>query len=331
MESVTPAPRTIPTTGTGDTIRAGGEDTQTIGHLQREIAEHLAGPEGDDNPPPVAPPQTGDRVGPYVLQEMLGSGSSCFVFRGWDEENRLPVALKIINWENVFDRAAALRQMRVEAVTLSRVKHPKVVQFFDFGFDPRWPYLVTEFIEGHPLGELLRTGGSLPLEWSIYIISQVADALGAVWQAGLVHRDIKPDNVLVGPSGSAKLIDFGLAKAASLQALAGQTGPELAGTASYLAPEQAIDASIVDLRADIYALGITFYEALTGKLPFVGKNRIQMIFHHLNTIPIAPNQVNPKIPALVSDLCMWMLAKNPHERPQNYDELRTAFDAVVGS
>ncbi len=330
MESVTSVPRLIPTTGTGDTIRAGGEDTHSISLLQREIAEHLAGPDGDDNPEPVAPPQTGDRVGPYVLKEQLGSGSSCFVYRGWDESRRRPAALKIINWENVFDRAAAMRQMRVEAVTLSRVKHPKVVRFYDFGFDPRWPYLVTEFIDGQPLGELIRSGGSLPLEWSIYIISQVADALGAVWQAGLVHRDIKPDNVLVGPEGSAKLIDFGLAKATSLQALAGQTGPELAGTASYLAPEQAIDASVVDLRADIYALGITFYEALTGKLPFVGKNRIQMIFHHLNTVPTAPNQVNPKVPALVSDLCMWMLAKNPHERPQNYDELRTAFDAVVG-
>ncbi len=330
MESVTPAPLTIPTTGTGETIRAGGGDTKAISHLQRKIAEHLAGPDGDDNPPPAEPPRIGDLLGPYLLTEQLGSGASCFVFRGWDEANRRLVALKILNWANVFDRAAALRQMRVEAVTLSRVKHPKVVRFLDFGFDPRWPYLVTEVIDGQSLGELLRSGGMLPLDWSIHIVSQVADALGAVWQAGLVHRDIKPDNVLVCAKGEAKLIDFGLAKAISLQALAGQTGPELAGTASYLAPEQAIDASVVDLRADIYALGVTFYEALTGKPPFTGKNRIQIIFHHLNTVPVPPNQVNPKVPALVSDLCMWMLAKNPHERPQDYDELRTAFDAVVG-
>ena len=330
MESVTPAPRVIPTTGTGDTIRAGGEDTQSIGHLQREIAEHLAGPDGDGNPPPVDPPQIGDRVGPYSLTQLLGSGSSCFVFRGYDEAKRKLVALKIINWENVFDRAAAMRQMRVEAITLSRVKHPKVVRFLDFGFDPRWPYLVTEYIDGQPLGELIRSGGSLPLDWTIHIISQVVDALGAVWQAGLVHRDIKPDNVLVCGKGEAKLIDFGLAKAVALQAAAGQTGPELAGTASYLAPEQAIDASVVDLRADIYALGITFYESLTGKLPFAGKNRIQMIFHHLNTVPAPPGALNPKVPALVSDLCLWMLAKNPHERPQDYDDLRTAFDAVTG-
>ena len=126
------------------------------------------------------------------------------------------MALKILNWANVYDRAAAMKQLRMEAAALARVKHPRVVRFLDFGFDPRWPYLVTEFFEGRPLGELLRSGGALPPEWALYLISQMADALGAVWQAGLVHRDIKPDNILVGPNGTAKLIDFGLAKAEAL-------------------------------------------------------------------------------------------------------------------
>jgi serine/threonine protein kinase len=111
--------------------------------------------------------------------------------------------------------------------------------------------------------------------------------------------------------------------------MSGQIGPELAGTASYLAPEQAKDASVVDLRADIYSLGVTFYEILTGKLPFSGRNRIQMIYHHLNTQPVSPNHINPNVPSLVADLCMWMLMKNPLERPQDYDEIRQAFDAVT--
>lgn len=313
-----------------DTIRGQNEDTQSILNIRRAIDEHVASQDAEP-PADVPPPQVGDQVGPFALQEWLGSGVSCFVFRGWDADNQSPVALKIINWANVFDRNAAMRQMRNEAAALARVKHPRVVRFIDFGFDPRWPYLVTEFIEGRPLGELLRSGGSLPLEWVVYITSQVVDALGAVWQAGLVHRDIKPDNVLVGSNGSAKLIDFGLAKQPVLQAMSGQTGPELAGTASYLAPEQAKDAGVVDLRADIYSLGVTFYEALTGRLPFDGRNRIQMIFHHLNTAPTPPSQVNPKVPPLVSDLCMWMLAKNPAERPQDHAELRGAFDAVTGA
>jgi serine/threonine-protein kinase len=252
------------------------------------------------------------------------------VYRGWDEAHACPVAIKIVNWQNVYDRPAALTQMRTEASCLARVKHPRVVRFIDFGMDPRWPYLVTEFVDGRPMGDLLRTGGALPVEWAVYLTSQAVDALGAVWRAGLVHRDIKPDNVLVGPNGVVKLIDFGLAKAAVLQAAREQTGPELAGTAAYLAPEQARDASLVDLRADIYSLGVTFYEALTGRLPFDGRNRIQMIFQHINSPVVPPADRNPLVPPLVSDLCLWMLAKNPDERPQNYDDLRQGFDTVTG-
>src|SRR5262245_7560311 len=276
------------------------------------------------------PPEVGTSVGTFVLQAKLGEGVSCHVFRGWDESRSCPVALKILNWANVYDRSAAMKQLRMEAMALARVKHPLVVRFIDFAFDPRWPYLVTEFFEGRPLGELLREGGALPPEWSLYLISQMADALGAVWQAGLVHRDIKPDNILVGANGHAKLIDFGLAKADALELTRDRTGPELAGTAAYLAPEQAKDASVVDHRADIYSLGVALYEALTGRLPFEGRNRVQVIFQHLNAAPMPPNQRVPDVPELASDLCLWMLSKNPADRPQNYEELRQAFDTVMG-
>jgi serine/threonine-protein kinase len=279
---------------------------------------------------PALPPDVGTRVSTYVLQEKLGEGVSCHVFRGWDEALSCPVALKILNWANVYDRPAAMKQLRMEAAALARIKHPLVVRFIDFGFDPRWPYLVTEFFEGRPLGELLRAGGALPPAWSLYLISQMVDALGAVWQAGLVHRDIKPDNILVGPNGNGKLIDFGLAKAEAIQAAREPTGPELAGTAAYLAPEQAKDASVVDHRADIYSLGVTLYEALTGRLPFEGRNRVQVIFQHLNTPPVAPAQRCEGIPPLASDLCLWMLSKDPADRPQNYKELRQAFNTVMG-
>ncbi|HEY2787624.1 MAG TPA: serine/threonine-protein kinase [Fimbriiglobus sp.] len=301
------------------------KDTAEITQIYRE-------PTTDPEHPPLPPrPQSGDRVGSYLLKDKLGQGVSCFVFRGWDEVHDNPVAIKIINWENVYDKTAALRQMRTEASTLARVNHPRVVRFIDFGFDPRWPYLVTEYISGRPLGELIRTGGALPPDWTLHLISQAAEGLGAVWRAGLVHRDIKPDNLLIGPSGNAKLIDFGLAKAPVLQASSGQVGPELAGTAAYLSPEQARDASVVDLRADIYSLGVTFYEVLTGRLPFDGKNKMQMIFQHINNPPPPPAAVNPAVPSLASDLCLWMLAKNPEERPQNWEELRAAFETVMAS
>jgi serine/threonine protein kinase len=322
----------LPTAGSGashlaDTFTARPGDTQAITQLYR-----VAPPGTDDltiTPPPAPPPEPGDQIGPYTLGDLLGAGGSCLVFRGWDEANHRPVAVKVLNWATVYDRPAALRQLRTEAAALARVKHPRVVRFLDFGYDPRWPYLVTEFVEGLPLGELIRSGGLLPPRWATCLISQVVDGLGAVWRAGVVHRDIKPDNVLISPDGVAKLIDFGLAKSAALRS-GTPAGPELAGTAAYLAPEQARDASVVDLRADIYALGVTYYETLTGRLPFEGRNRVQVIFQHLNTPPAPPAERAPGIPPLISDLCMWMLAKNPDERPQNYDELRSAFDTVMG-
>jgi serine/threonine-protein kinase len=315
----------LPSADTTATVSNHFKDTQAISQIYRQR------PAAPDMPPASATPEVGDRLGQYLLQDKLGQGVSCFVFRGWDELHDNPVAIKIVNWSNVVDRSAALKQMRIEAAALARVNHPRVVRFIDLGYDPRWPYLVTEFIDGRPLGELLRTGGSLPPNWALHLISQTADGLGAVWRAGLVHRDVKPDNILVGPNGVAKLIDFGLAKAPVLQAAQGQTGPELAGTAAYLAPEQARDASVVDLRADIYSLGVTLFEALTGRLPFEGKNKMQLIFQHINNPAPVPAELNPGIPSLASDLCLWMLAKDPTDRPQNWEELRAAFDRVMGS
>lgn len=312
-----------------------GQQTQSIKASETFVAPPASTASGQasdplESPPANAPPpEPGTRIGPYVLQALLGRGVSCFVYRGWDEAHSCPVAIKVVNWENVYDRTAALRQMRTEAASLARIKHPSVIRFIDFGFDPRWPYLVTEFFDGRPLGELLREGGALPPVWSLFLISQMVDALGAVWRAGLVHRDVKSDNILVGASGAGKLIDFGLAKAECLQARRERSGPELAGTAAYLAPEQAKDASVVDHRADIYSLGVTLYESLTGRLPFESRNRMQAIYHHLHTSPTPPIQLVRDLPPLASDLCLWMLSKSPEERPQTYEELRQAFDTVM--
>ncbi|HJZ58841.1 MAG TPA: serine/threonine-protein kinase [Gemmataceae bacterium] len=319
---VTPSPaQSSPEVTRTVSMKAG--DTRTLGYLHRTL------PAAEVDPTPL-PPEAGIQIGDYQLQDKLGEGVSCHVFRGWDQTRSRPVAVKILNWANAFDRPAAMKQMRTEAAALARIKHPQVVRFLDFGCDPRWPYLVTEFFEGRPLGELLRDGGALPAAWSLYLLSQMVDALGAVWQAGLVHRDIKPDNILIGPNGTGKLIDFGLAKATILQANQENSGPELAGTAAYLAPEQARDASRVDHRADVYSLGVTLYEALTGRLPFEGRNRVQVIFQHINTAPVPPVHRAPGVPPLASDLCLWMLAKSPEDRPQNYEELRQGFDTVMG-
>jgi serine/threonine protein kinase len=143
-----PRPRPNPLKPSPDvtaTVSMQAGDTRTLGFPQRDL------PAESSMEPPPGPPDLGDHVGTYLIQEKLGEGVSCHVYRGWDEARSRPVALKILNWANVYDRAAAMRQLRTEAAALSRVKHPQVVRFLDFGFDPRWPYLVTEFFEGRPL------------------------------------------------------------------------------------------------------------------------------------------------------------------------------------
>jgi len=277
----------------------------------------------------IPPPEPGTRIDSYIVHDKLGKGASCLVFRAWDASRLHPVALKLIDWSGVYDPAAAMKQLRVEAAALARVNHRSIVHFLDFGLAARWPYLVTEYIPGSPLGELLRAGGALPASWALYMLSQMVDALGAVWRAGLVHRDVKPDNILIGAEGQATLIDFGLAR--SVHSRDEQSSSELAGTAGYLAPEQAKDASRVDHRADIYGLGVTLYEALTGRLPFEGRTRMQVISQHLKSAPVAPVERAPGVPAAASDLCLWMLAKEPANRPRDHEELRRAFDAVMAA
>ena len=149
---------------TGTVSQAGGGDTQLLPYARRTVSAASGAPEPM---PSVPPPEVGTVVGTFTLQEKLGEGVSCHVFRGWDQSLSRPVALKILNWANVYDRAAAMRQLRMEAMALARVKHPLVIRFIDFAFDPRWPYLVTEFFEGRPLGELTREGGALPPAWAM--------------------------------------------------------------------------------------------------------------------------------------------------------------------
>lgn len=276
-------------------------------------------------------PKPGDRIGCYILQKPLGRGVSCHVYRAWDEAKGIPVAMKIVNWDNVRNREAALKQLRAEAASLARIRHPRIVRFIDFGYDSRWPYLVLEFVEGRPLGEILREGGALPERWTLYLLGQMIEGLCAVWKAGIVHRDIKPDNVIVGATGIAKLIDFGLAKSDVLQNQETSPIAEIAGTAAYISPEQARNPASVDHRADMYSLGVTLYEMLTGRVPFTAQSRMQVILQHFTAPVVPPIEIVPQITPMVNDLCLWMLAKAVEDRPRTGDELRIAFDNAIRS
>lgn len=270
-------------------------------------------------------PQPGDVLGKYQLIEVLGQGGSCRVYRG--KHTRLPihVAVKVLNSELSCDPSVLL-QLREEAALLAGLNHPNIVRLWDFDDEGKHPYIVTELVDGRTLAELIEQSGPLMPDWAVYIMAQVVDGLAAAHQLGIVHRDIKPGNILLTKDGKAKLVDLGLALVG--RATAGSDRPDLTptrshvmGTAAYIAPEQARSPDTCDHRADMYSLGATFFHALTGRLPFEGRSRMDVIIKHVQEPLVPPHRYNPNIPAVLSGLIERLMAKNPAERFASYDEL----------
>ena len=240
----------------------------------------------------VAPmPEVGSvLLGRWRLVAWAGMGSASIVFRGTHTELDLPVAIKIVNRANYPERAKAIGHLRNEAQLLKRLRHPNIVRLWDFNNDPDFPCLVTDFVEGATLGEAIRHQGRLDRRQVIRAALSIIDALEYAWQFGIVHRDIKPDNLLLAADNTAKVIDFGLAAVVDTEHPPVPLVPAntWVGTAAYLAPEQARSTYTVDHRADIYALGATLYHALTGRLPFEGRSITQVILRRMKEDPVPP-------------------------------------------
>jgi serine/threonine protein kinase len=276
----------------------------------------------------------GDTVGRCLLTEPLGRGSSSAVFRALHQGLNVSVAVKVLQFDAGVAPHHAYEQLRTEARLLAQLSHPHIVRVLDFEEDPAQPYLVLEMIEGPSLSELIRQSGRLSLERTCEVIGQTADGLAAVWELGAVHRDVKPGNILLTRGGAAKLADLGTAvlleDLASGDELEATTDP-VSGTAAYLAPEQFLAPSTVDRRADIYALGATFYEAVTGRRPFDGRSRADVMIKHAKDKPIPPHELVPELGPRISEVLLTMLAKDPDDRYQNVEELRQAFAWLAGT
>jgi len=272
----------------------------------------------------------GDLIGRCLLIEPLGRGGSCAVFRALHQGLNLPVAIKVLQFEASMAPHQAYEQLRTEARLLAQLDHPHIIRILDFEEDPLQPYLVLEMVEGPTLSELIRQSGRLSLDRASEVIGQVVEALAALWALGAVHRDVKPGNIFLTRCGTAKLADFGTAMLVEQAAGEADTGDVVAGTAAYLAPEQFLAPSVVDHRADIYALGATFYEAVTGRMPFEGSSRADLLMKHAKDNPVPPHEVLPALGPRVSDVILTMLAKDPDERYQDADELRQALAWLLG-
>ncbi len=270
------------------------------------------------------PPEPGAVLGKCELLAEIGRGASSIVYRAHHRSMNVDVVLKVLMQEH--DDAASHRQLTTnEARLLARLNHPNILRIFDFTDYGRWPHLVAELVDGQPLSRLIRERRTLSTEEALPMICQAAEALGyAHAMLNVVHCDVKPENILLTRDQQVKVADFGLAKSSLAQgdidALFGNG--TIAGTPSYIAPEQVQGGrAACDHRSDIYSLGATLYHAVTGRTPFNDPDPVQLMVKRLSEAPIPPHLVNPKVERRVSQLIMSMMARDPSNRVQSWEEL----------
>ncbi len=252
----------------------------------------------------------GARVGPYEVVAYVGHGGMGVVYRGHDATLHRQVALKVLQTRILQDEAAAERFHR-EARLWARLEHPCVVPLYFAGIEDGFPFLAMRFIDGGTLDHKLQTG-PVPFEEARLILADLARALDFAHSQGVIHRDVKPANVLIEDGRRAFLSDFGIARSVSIT-----HGPaitqEVVGTPNYMAPEQARSQTPTPL-VDIYSLGCLAYETLTGVPPFRGNNPLEVMMRHMTETPIPPREVMPTLSPTVNNAILKALAKEPGER-----------------
>jgi serine/threonine-protein kinase len=252
----------------------------------------------------------------YVIKRKLGSGGMADVYLAEDQELGRRVALKLLN-----DRHAAddqfVERFRREAQSAAGLNHPNIVSIFDRGRAEGTYYIAMEYLDGRTLKELLVRNGPTPIPIAIDYARQILGALSFAHRNGIIHRDIKPHNLVVGGDGRLKVTDFGIARSGASQMT--EAG-SIVGTAQYLSPEQARGAP-VDPRSDLYSLGIVLYEMLTGNVPFTGDTPVEIAMKHLSQIPEPPSKLRPEVPHDLDAVVMRALAKEPDQRYGSTEEM----------
>jgi serine/threonine protein kinase len=255
--------------------------------------------------------QPGDNVGPFRLEEPLGEGAMGLVYRAVRETNGETVALKVL--KRALSRDSIYRQRFLrEAEVAKQVEHKHLVPVVEAGEDDGVHYIAMEYVEGGSLDDRIEATGPLTLRESVRIGAEVASGLDALHREGLVHRDVKPSNIMLDSAGGAALTDFGLARGPAFTVL---TKPgQVMGTLDYIAPEL-ISGSPATPASDVYALGCVVYECLTGQAPFAGLRIFEIAVAHVEREPTNPCRLRSDVPADLGWASLSALAKEPERRP----------------
>jgi hypothetical protein len=278
------------------------------------------------------PPQPGDLIADrYELEELCGTGGMSSVFRAHDRQLERRVAIKILH-EHYAEDPEYLERFRREARAVAKLSHPHIVTVIDRGDDGGRQYIVFEHVEGENLKELVLRSGRLPVRRALELALDVADGLAFAHDHGLVHRDVKPQNVLLSREGEVKVTDFGIARSLHMEHGVTQTGTVL-GTGEYLAPEQA-SGKPVSPATDVYSLGVVLWELLAGDVPFVGENFVAVALRHVNEPPPSLRERRPDVTPRLEASVARALAKDPGRRFPSMaafaKELRACLAEVEG-
>lgn len=258
----------------------------------------------------------------YAIESFIAHGGMASVYLATDNRLERRVAVKIMH-AHLADDPETVARFEREARAAARLSHPDVVAVYDQGVDGPRPFLVMEFVPGANLRQIVRDRGRLSVGEALAVMDHVLAALAAAHAAGLVHRDVKPENVLVTADGRVKVADFGLARAVSGTTVT-KTGSDLLGTAAYLAPEQ-FERNAVDERSDVYSAGVLMFELLTGSTPFEADSTYALLSRHASEDIPAPSTRADGIPPQVDALVTWATSRDPQERPSDAGELHGAL------
>lgn len=260
--------------------------------------------------------------GRYEIIEIIGVGGMAVVYKAFDNIDNRIVAVKILKDEYLTNEEFR-RRFKNESKAIAVLSHPNIVKVYDVSYGDRLQYIVMEYVEGITLKEYIEQQGIIETREAVYFVTQILRALQHAHDKGIVHRDIKPQNIMLISDGTIKVTDFGIARFSRSET---KTMTETAiGSVHYISPEQA-KGSVTDSKSDLYSVGVVLYEMLTGKLPFQSDNAVSVALMQLQKDPVRPRQINPNIPVGLEQIIMRAMQKNPFDRYQSASEMLVDID-----